>query len=391
MIDFDFCSPTKFIFRRDAEMQTGKILAGYGSKKVLVHFGGKSAKKSGLLNRVYDSLKAENIAYVELGGVEPNPKSSLVYKGVELCRTEKVDYILAAGGGSAIDSAKAIALGYGNNCDFWDFFTGKKEPKTVTPLGVIPTLPATGSEASTSAVINYEDGNLKRGLNSQFNRPVFALMNPELTYTLPPYQTACGIVDIMSHVLERYMSMTTGVSLTDRLCEAVLLSVIQNAPVVMKNPCDYDARANLMWAGTLAHNHVVGLGRMGDWCCHPLEHELSALYGVAHGAGLAVVLPAYMKYQYKHNVPLFAQLSKRVWGISYNRDKPEETAVEGIRRMEMFFRSLGMPTSFVELGAKESDIPLLASKVRVNDKGLCGSFNPGSKEDFENIYRLACK
>ncbi len=271
-----------------------------------------------------------------------------------------------------------------------DFFTGKAVPEKSLPVGAVPTIAAAGSEGSNSCVISFDGGRLKRGCRSSLCRPRFAVMNPELTFTLPPFQTACGICDIMSHVLERYMSLTQGVSLTDRMCEAVLLAVIQNAPVVMENPRDYDARANIMWAGTVAHNQLLGMGRQEDWCVHALEHELSALYDIAHGAGLAVILPAYIRYQYQYNVPLFAELSERVFGAPYDRDCPERTVLEGIKRMTDFFRSLGLPVTFEELGARREDIPLLASRVKTDASGHSGSLHPLARKDFENVYLLAC-
>ncbi len=391
MNNFDFCSPTRFVFGKDTEKQAGALLKEYGAKKILIHYGGQSAKKSGLLDRVLESVKAANIDYIELGGVEPNPKSGLVYKGIELCKKENVDFLLAVGGGSVIDSAKAIGVGVKYDGDFFDFFAGKAVPEAGLPIGVIVTLPAAGSEGSNSAVITHEETKLKRGLGCQFNRPTFSIMNPELTYTLPAYQTACGIVDIMAHVLERYFSQTEGVGLTDRLCEAVLLTMVQYGPIAIKEPTNYEARANIFWSGMIAHNQIVGLGRAEDWVCHQIEHELSAQYDVAHGAGLAVVIPSYMRYQVKHITPLFAQLAERVFGVPYDRFNPENTALEGINRLEAFFKSIGMPTTFAELGAKEDDIEEMAerAKVRPTDNKM-GSFHPVGQDDYKKIYKMCC-
>ncbi|MGL4986761.1 MAG: iron-containing alcohol dehydrogenase [Treponemataceae bacterium] len=391
MLNFEYHSSTQFFFGTECEQKLPALLQEYKASKVLLHYGKNSVQKSGLLKEVETLLDSSKIPYEKLGGVEPNPKSSLVYEGIALCKEKNIDTILAIGGGSVIDSAKAISLGAAdsNNTDFWDFFIGKAIPKKHLTLGVILTIPASGSEGSTSCVITHEKDNLKRGFNHQLNRPAFALLNPKQCYTLPSYQTACGIVDILSHVLERYMSQEKGVTLSDRLCEALMLAVIENAHIVMQNPSDYNAQANIMWAGTLAHNHLVGLGREGDWSTHPIEHELSALYNVAHGAGLAVILPAYMYYQYKHNVPLFAQFANRIFGIPYNRDNQENTAIQGINALKSFFEILGMPITMEQLGAKKEDIPYLANKVKVNPQGYNGNFHPLNKDDFEKIYLSA--
>lgn len=357
---------------------------------MLIHYGGGSVVKSGLLDRVRDSLKKAGLVTFELGGVKPNPRDTLIYKGIELCRKEKIDLILAVGGGSAIDSSKAIAVGVPYKGDFWDLYSGK-EPKEKLPVGVVLTIPAAGSEGSVGSVVTKEEGKLKRSCDYDIMRPHFAIMNPELTFTLPQYQTACGAADIMAHVFERYLTNTKGVDFTDRLCEAVLSTIYNNAPIVMKNPNDYDARANIMWAGMVAHNDLVGVGREGDWSSHLIEHELSGLYDVAHGTGLAVIFPAFMRYQYKHDVMRFAQLAARVFGVSMNFEDPEKTALEGIDRLEAFFRSMGLPTTFAELGAKEEDIPLLASKVNMNNGDLVGYFNPLTRKQIEEVYRLACK
>ena len=395
MENFEFYSPTKFIFGKDAEMNLAKMLTENGAKKVLIHYGRSSAKESGLLPKMLGLLDESKISYVELGGVEPNPKAGLVYKGIEICKKEKIDFIVAIGGGSVADSAKGIALGACYDGDFWDFFVGKEVPKAALPLGVIITLPATGSEGSNSSVITHENGNLKRGCNTDWNRPAFALMNPELTYTLPPYQTACGIVDIMSHVLERYFSPTENVSLSDNLCEAILRTMVQNAPIVMENPRDYDARANIFWAGTLAHNNVVGTGRVQDWACHKMEHELSGMYEVAHGAGLAAVIPVYMKYQLakapEKCAALFARLAREVWGISPTENDEIATAGAGIFAMENFFATLGMPRYFEDFGGNAKDIPELVSKVRMDPCGTLGNLNPLEPEDISNIYKMMCR
>ncbi len=390
MINFRFCAPTRYIFGVDAQLGVGEAIASLGKRRVLLHYGGQSAQKSGLLGEVTGKLKEAGLDVVELGGVQPNPRDTLIDEGIAICRERDVDFILAVGGGSVIDSAKAIAIGVPYEGDFWDFYTGQAAPSAALPVGVVLTLPATGSEGSSRSVVTKEEGLLKRRCASDLIRPAIAWLNPTLTYTLPPYQTACGATDILSHVIERYFTPTEGVSLTDRLCEAVMLDVIQNAPIALAQPTDYDARANLMWAGTLAHNDVVGLGRMGDWGSHSIEHELSALYDVAHGAGLAVILPAWMRYQLDCDVMRFAQFAVRVWGCEMDFRNPKRTAIEGIDRMEAWFRSIGMPTTFAEIGAKEEDIPLLASKVDMDDAKGLGFFRPLSRKDIEAVYRLAC-
>ena len=389
MQNFSYYSPTEFVFGRGAEEKAGEMIRKRGGTKALVHFGGGSAIKSGLMDRVTASLEAANIPYVTLGGVQPNPRSSLVYRGIELARAERVDFILAVGGGSVIDSSKAIALGVPYGGDFWDFFCGKAKPEKALGVGVVLTLAAAGSEGSKSCVITQEDGGFKRGCGNELNRPKFALMNPEVTYTLPAYQTACGATDMMAHVLERYFTNEKGVDLTDRLCEAVLSAVIKAAPVAIAEPDNYEARAQLMWAGTLAHNDSCGLGREGDWASHQIEHELSARYDVAHGAGLAVVFPAWMRYQLDHDPMRFAQLAVRVWGCDMDFEHPEKTALDGIARYEQFLKSIGMPTRLAELHVDPADIPAMAEKCKRNNAGRLGFFRPLDTEDIAKILYSA--
>lgn len=389
MINFEFYSPTKFVFGRGVEDKTGDYVRQFGGSKVLLHFGGGSVVRSGLLDKVKASLAKEGIKYCQLGGVQPNPRSGLVYEGIDLVRKEKVDFIIGVGGGSAIDSAKAIAMGANYAGDFWDFFCGKASPEKTLPVATVPTIPAAGSEGSNSAVITLEAGMLKRGIGHDSLRPVFSLMNPELTYTLPPYQTACGCADMMAHVFERYLTNTENVELTDRLCESVLQTLIRDVPIALENPEDYGVRANIFWAGMIAHNDTCGVGRQQDWSSHSIEHELSALYDVAHGAGLAVIFPAYMKFTLQHDVMRYAQLAVRVWGCEMDYRNPEKTAREGIEKLESFLRSIGMPTNFAELGAKEKDIPLMAKKVGLGKNDRLGSFVPLTTADIEKIYQLA--
>ena len=391
MLNFNYMSPTRYVFGKDTEKETGKLIKDTGAKKVLLHFGGGSAEKSGLLPCIRESLKAEAIPFAELGGVVPNPRDDLVYEGIELCRKENVDFILCVGGGSVIDSGKAIAAGALYDGDFWDFFEGRAEVTKALPIGVVLTIPAAGSEGSPGSVVTKMDGLLKRAFGSDAVRPKFAVLNPVLTYTLPAYQTACGAADIMAHVFERYITNTKGVDFSDRLCESVLCTIIKYIPMAIADPENYEARANIMWAGTLAHNDLVGLGREGDWSSHDMEHELSALYDVAHGAGLAVMVPAFFRYQYKHDAARFVQLAVRVFGCDPDFQNPEKTALQGIERLEQFFTSIGMPITFKELGAKEEDIPLMTKKCGLNNGDKIGYFNPLKREEIAEIYKIACR
>ena len=387
MENFEFYSPTRIIFGRGTEEKVGELTKEYGTK-VLLHYGGGSIKKYGLYNKVVKSLQDAGIDFIELGGVQPNPRLELVKEGIKICRENDIDFILAVGGGSVIDSAKAISLGVPYEGDVWDFFMGKALPEKNLPVGVVLTIPAAGSESSNSVVITKEEGLLKRSCNNDINRPVFAIMNPELTFTLPPYQTASGVVDMMAHIMERYFTHQTDVDLTDGLCESMLKTIMKNALIVMEEPDNYDARAELMWAGTLAHNGLVGTGRIGDWASHAIEHELSAMYDVAHGAGLAVVFPAWMKYVYKHNVNRFAQFAVNVFNVDYDFANPERTALEGIRRLMDFFRRIGMPTNLEELGIPDDRLEEMASKCKRPNNGRLGYFVPLTEEDILEILKL---
>ncbi|SDB31575.1 hypothetical protein SAMN02910317_01584 [Ruminococcaceae bacterium FB2012] len=389
MNNFNFYSPTEFVFGKGREDETGRYVKKYGGTKVLIHYGGGSVVRSGLLDRVKRSLTENGVAFAELGGVQPNPRDTLVYKGIDLCRSEGVDFILAVGGGSTIDSSKAIAIGVPYDGDFWDFYSGKHATEAL-PVATVLTIAAAGSEGSGNSVITKEEGMLKRGTGSDVLRPRFSIMNPELTQTLPSYQTACGATDIMAHVFERYFTNTTEVEITDRLCEAVLLTMVKETPRVIADPDNYDARANIMWAGTVAHTNIVGVGRDQDWNSHGIEHELSALYDCAHGAGLAVIMPAWMEFVYKHNVMRFCQMATRVFGCQMNFESPETTALEGIRRFRSFLHGIGMPINFRELGAKEEDIPALVEKFGLGD-GRTYGFVRLSSDDIAEIYRIAAR
>ncbi|MBQ1661226.1 MAG: iron-containing alcohol dehydrogenase [Treponema sp.] len=391
MENFTFYSPTKFVFGKDMENQAGELVREFGGKKVLLHFGGKSAEKSGLLSRVRQSLKASGIDFVELGGVHPNPLDDLVYEGIELCKKNGVDFILAVGGGSVIDSSKAIALGVCYDGDFWDFYSDKANPSKALPVGTVLTIAAAGSEGSGDSVITKKDGMVKRGTGGDCIRPRFSILNPALTQTLPAYQTACGATDIMAHVCERYFTNTKNVETTDRLCEAVLLSMVHETPKVIADPNDYEARANIMWAGMVAHNNIVGVGRDQDWNSHRIEHELSGLYDCAHGAGLAVIMPSWMEYVWRHDVMRFAQWSERVWGVKMDYADPESTVREGIHRFRLFLHDIGMPINFDELGAKEEDIPTLVKKLGLAERQTTGGFVHLSSDDIAKIYRIAAR
>ena len=389
MENFTFYSPTFFVFGKESENQTGEYVKKFGGSKVLIHFGGQSAKKSGLLDRVESSLKKEGISFVELGGVKPNPRSGLVYEGIELCKKEKVDFILAVGGGSTIDSAKAIAAGVVYDGDFWDFYMGKPIENAL-PIGTVLTIAAAGSEGSPDSVITKEEGMFKRGASGNAIRPKFSILNPALTQTLPPYQTAAGITDIMAHLYERYLTNTKEVEVTDRLLEALLLTMKHEGPRVIADPNNYEARANIMWAGMMAHNNSCGVGRSQDWNSHNIEHELSALYDCAHGAGLAVTMPAVFKYVMNHNVMRFAQVASRVWGCQMDFEHPEVTALEGINAFQSFLVSLGMPKNFSELGAKEADIPKLVQVLCRGDgrTGSISGFVTLNEDDCTKIYQM---
>lgn len=389
MLPFHFYAPTYFAFGKGAAAQTGALAARFGAKKLLLHFGGGSVKKNGVLGAVTASLDAAGVGYVLLGGAQPNPRSGLVYEGIALCRKENIDFILAVGGGSVIDSAKAIALGVPYSGDFWDFFGTGKPVEKALPVATVLTIAAAGSEGSPHTVITHEETANKTGAAGDALRPVFSVLDPAYTQTLPAYQTACGITDIMVHVCERYFTNTREVGITDRLCEAVLKTMIDEAPKVMANPADYGARANIMWAGMIAHNDICGAGREQDWSSHAIEHELSALYDCAHGAGLAVITPAWMQYVLQHDVMRFAQFATRVWGCEMDFANPKRTALEGISRFKAFLAGIGMPVTFAQLGAKEEDIPALVKNLGITEEDTLGRFVKLGPKDAAEIYRLA--
>lgn len=380
MNNFDFCTPTNYVFGRDTELRAGELTAACLGNKILLCFGGHSAKASGLLDRVETSLRAAGVEFVEFGGIKPNPTDDRVYEGIDLCRRENVSGILAVGGGSVIDTAKAIAGGVPYAGDFWDFWAGKAVMTEAMPVGVVLTIAAAGSEGSGNSVITKIEGGKKVSLRTNVLRPRFSILNPALTETLPAYQTACGIVDMMAHIMERYFSNTRDCELTDRLCEGTLKAIVDLAPRVMADPADYQARANLMWAGTVAHNGILGVGREEDWTSHAMEHELSALYGVAHGAGLSVVFPAWLDYVAQFNSDKIEQFGRRVFGV--------ESSAEAIAALRTFNRAIGMPITLGELGITDPDIPLLVSNLHDTKGPLIGNFCPTDSAASEKIYRL---
>jgi len=391
MINFEYYTPTRVVFGKDSEKKTGELVKEYGATKVLIHYGGNSAKKSGLLDRICASLDKAGVSYVTLGGVVPNPHLSLVHKGMELCKKENVDFILAVGGGSVIDSAKAIGYGIYNDCDPWLFYSRKAQAKGCLPIAAVLTIAAAGSEMSNSSVITNEDGWLKRGYNNDVCRCKFAVMNPELTYTLPPYQTACGCTDILMHTMERYFSHEPHTELTDSIAEALMRTVMHNAKILKDDPFNYDARAEIMWAGSLSHNGLTGCGTAGDWATHQIEHELGGMFDVAHGAGLAAVWGSWARYVFEKGVDKFVQFAVNVMGISPAGATAEETALAGIAAMEDFFHAIDMPTSLTELGVQPTDeqIKELAQKCVFFGGRTVGGFKVLKAEDVEKIYRMA--
>lgn len=390
MNNFVFYSPTEFVFGKATEMQVGALARKHGARKVMIVYGGGSVVRSGLLDRVKQSLQEAGIEYCLMGGVQPNPVDTKVYEGIEFCRREQADMLLPVGGGSVIDTAKAIAAGVLYEGDFWDFYIGKAKVTKALKVAVVLTIPAAGSEGSGNTVITKLDGLQKLSLRvPEVLRPVFSIMNPELTYTLLPFQTACGVADMMAHIMERYFTNTQEVEIGDRLCEGTLMTIINEAPKVMRNPEDYGARANLMWAGMIAHNGTCGVGCEEDWASHFLEHEISAIYGVTHGAGLSVIFPAWMTWMVEHNVGKIAQYAVRVWGVPESEDK-KAVALEGIGKLKTFFTSLGLPVTFKELGVENPDIDRLADSLHRNKGELVGNYVKLTKLDSKEIYRLAC-
>ena len=388
MKDFTYYTPTRYMFGRGVEAETGELTRWMGVMKVLIVYGGGSVVRSGLLDRVKTSLEDAGIEYLEMGGVQPNPIDTKVYEGIEMCRTNAIEGLVAVGGGSAIDTAKAIACGVPYEGDFWDFYAGKRIVEEALPVGVVLTIPAAGSEGSGNSVITKLDGLHKISLRTESAlRPKFAIMNPELTFTLPPFQTASGIADMMAHIFERYFTNTTDVEITDRVAEGVLKAIITEAPRVMAEPDNYEARANIMWSGTLAHNGICGTGRQEDWVSHFMEHEISAVYGVTHGAGLAVMFPAWMTFMASHHPAKIAQFARRVMDIVEPDD--QQAALMGIARLKEFYCSIGLPVTFAQLGVENPDIDLLVAKLHENKGETIGGYYRLTANETAEIYRLA--
>ncbi|MDR1575238.1 MAG: iron-containing alcohol dehydrogenase [Treponema sp.] len=389
MQNFEYCNRTKIIFGRGTETRAGSETAAY-TKRILLHHSGGSSVRSGLIDRVKASLKNAGVEWVELDGVRPNPRLSLVYEGIELVKKEKLALILAVGGGSVIDSSKAIGLGAANEGDVWDFYERKKTTEKALPVAAVVTIPAAGSESSISSVITNEQGPWKRGVNLECTRPVFAILNPELTFSLPPYQTACGVADILAHIMERYFTTEPHVELTDELCEGAMRAIIRNARTVFSGgETNYDARAEIMWAGSLAHNNLLSTGRVGDWASHAMGHELSALFDTAHGASLSILFPAWIRYNITHGAPRFARFAAKVWGVDGAFYDFEQAALEGVFRMENFFRSIGLP---VKLAAAKIDPSRIGEmSQRAVKFGPLGNYRKLEQKDVEAIYRIAAE
>ncbi|MBE5893321.1 MAG: iron-containing alcohol dehydrogenase [Lachnospiraceae bacterium] len=391
MYNFNYYTPTEVVFGKAAEEKTGAMLKKYGAKKVLLHYGSGSVIRSGLLNRIKKSLEEQEIAYVELGGVVPNPRLTKVYEGIELCRKEKVDFLLAVGGGSVLDSAKAIGYGLVNEGDVWDFYEHTRKASGCMPLGVVVTIAAAGSEMSSSSVITNEERGMKRGYNDDAGRPKFAIMNPELTMTLPAYQTSSGCADILMHTQERYFTSGGNMELTDSLAEGLMRTVITNAKILMEQPDNYDARAEILWASSLSHNGLTGCGiKAGDFVCHALEHEIGAMFDVAHGAGLAAVWGSWARYVYKDCLSRFVKFAKNVMLVDMD-GSDEEIALAGIEALENFYRAINMPTNMRELGVEPTDeqIDAMAHGVALAKGEKFGSAKVLCEADAAAIYRMA--
>ena len=392
MKDFVYYAPTEVVFGKDSEKQVASLVKKYGGKKVLVHYGGQSAKKSGLLDNICGLLNEGGVEFIELGGVVPNPRLSKVKEGIALCREQNIDFILAVGGGSVIDSAKAIAYGVPYDGDVWDFYLGKATAETCLPVATVLTIPAAGSEMSESSVITNEDGDVKLGYSNNISRPKFAIMNPVRTYTLPPYQTAAGVTDMIMHTMERYFTHDDDMTLTDSVSEALMRTLKDSVMEVLKNPTDYRHRAQIMWGGSIAHNGLTGCGLSDDWATHQLEHELSGMFDATHGAGLAAIWPSWARYVYKENVSRFVRFAVNVMGVENDFTNPEATALKGIEAMEEFYHAIGMPINIHELIGREvtdDEIHEMVRKCSRNYTTSQGRFKVLQVEDMEAIYCMA--
>ena len=392
MKDFNYYAPTEVVFGKQSEEQVASLIRNYGDKKVLVHYGGSSAEKSGLLDKICGLLGEDGIEYVTLGGVVPNPRLSKVREGIELCQRENIDFILAVGGGSVIDSAKAIAYGVCFDGDVWDIYLGKAQPSAMLPVASVLTIPAAGSEMSEASVITNEDGDLKLGYSNDMSRPKFAIMNPCRTFTLPPYQTAAGVTDIMMHTMERYFTKDDDMTLTTELAEAVLRTMKDCVFAVLKNPTDYRNRAQIMWGGSVAHNGLTGCGISDDWATHQLEHELSGMFDVTHGAGLAAMWPSWARYVMHENLSRFVRFAVNVMGVPNDFTDPEGTAIKGIEAMERFYHDIGMPINIRELIGRDitdEEIKEMTRKCSRDFTATCGCLKVLKADDMEKIYKMA--
>lgn len=391
MFNFNFYTPTRVVFGKETEYRIGKLVKNVNCKKVLLHYGSGSVIRSGLLGRIKESLDASGVTYVELGGVVPNPRLSLVREGIELCRKEGVDFLLAVGGGSVIDSAKAIGYGLANDGDVWDFYEHTRQASACLPIGVVLTIAASGSEMSNSSVITNDETLEKHGYNNDISRPVFAVMNPEITMTLPPYQTACGCTDILMHTMERYFTNGGNMEITDAIAEGLMRTVITNAKILVDDPDNYDARAEVMWSGSLSHNGLTGCGNDGgDFASHLLEHEIGGMFDVAHGAGLAAIWGSWARYVIDSCTPRFAKFAVNVMGVEPGKDDME-TGLKGIEAMEDFYRAISMPTNLKELGIDptEEQLETMAKNARIAAGGPKGSAKKLEAEDMLKIYQMA--
>ena len=392
MKDFNFYAPTEVVFGEHSEEQVAQLVKKYGGTKVLVHYGGQSAVRSGLLDKICGLLSEGGIDYVKLGGVVPNPRLSLAKEGIELCRKENIDFILAIGGGSVIDSSKCIAYGVCLDGDVWDVYIGKATPEKMLPVACVLTIPAAGSEMSEASVITNEDGDVKLGYSNNISRPKFAIMNPKRTYTLPPYQTAAGVTDIMMHTMERYFNTECDMTLQDEIAEALMRTMKESVFEVLKNPENYRSRAQIMWGGSLAHNDVTGNRGIGDWSTHQLEHELSGMFDVTHGAGLAAIWPSWARYVMHENLSRFVRFAVNVMGVPNDFTDPEGTALRGIEAMERFYHAIGMPINIKELIGRDitdDEITEMTRKCSRDYKRVCGQFKPLAAADMEAIYNMA--
>ena len=392
MKDFNYYAPTEVVFGKNSEEQVAALVKKYGGTKVLVHYGGKSAERSGLLDKICGLLTEGGIAFKKLGGVVPNPRLSLVHEGIKLCREEGIDFILAVGGGSVIDSSKAIAYGVPYEGEVWDFYLGKDKATEMLPVACVLTIPAAGSEMSEASVITNEDGDVKLGYSNNLSRPKFAIMNPKRTFTLPPYQTAAGVTDMMMHTMERYFTKDDDMDLTTDIAEAMLRSMKDAIFAVLKNPEDYRYRAQIMWGGSLMHNGLTGCGVTDDWATHQLEHELSGMFDVTHGAGLAAIWPSWARYVMHENLSRFVRFAVNVMDIPNDFTDPEGTALKGIEAMERFYHAIGMPINIKELIGKDitdEEIKEMTRKCSRNYQHTCGQLKVLKAEDMENIYKMA--